>query len=146
MRDTRRRVTFGCVGRAHREGDFDGRRPAGWLGLLRAARLGLHGAELRALRELDVVHALFEARGPEALSCLAARHYLWRGLSLRAEVTLLDEPLTGFDSDHRRHFVVQLPRLLRAFAGTVVVVTHDSALAGAIADEQVVLVAGRVES
>lgn len=76
-------MTFGPVTRSHREGDFEGRRPSGWLGLLRTARLHLYRNELRALRELDVVHALFEARGPDALACLAGRHYLWRGLGLR---------------------------------------------------------------
>ena len=66
-------MTFGPVTRSHREGDFEGRRPSGWLGLLRTARLHLYRNELRALRELDVVHALFEARGPDALACLAGR-------------------------------------------------------------------------
>jgi uncharacterized protein VirK/YbjX len=72
---------------AYREGDFDGRRPYGWAGRLRAVALQYYGAELRALRELDIVKGpLFEARGRDALACLASRHFLWRGLGLRERI------------------------------------------------------------
>ena len=59
-------------------------RPAGWLGWLRAARLLRHREALEALLALDIVRgALVEARGPTALSFLANRHLLARGLDLR---------------------------------------------------------------
>ncbi len=70
---------------------------------------------------------------------------LVRALSLKSDVTLLDEPLTGLDPEHRSTFVARLPRLLRAHAGTAIVVLHDAEVAAAIADDRVQLGAeGRV--
>jgi uncharacterized protein len=61
-----------------------GRPPAGWLGWLRTARLLRHREALDALLALDIVGgALVEARGPTALSFLANRHLLARGLDMR---------------------------------------------------------------
>src|SRR5262245_52497702 len=71
--------------RARQQGSAVGwGRPAGWLGWLRAARLLRHREAVEALLALDIVRgALVEARGPTALSFLANRHLLARGLDLR---------------------------------------------------------------
>ncbi len=72
----------------------------------------------------------------------AQRASLARALCLRAPLTLLDEPLTGLDGPARRQLLHDLPRLLREFATTTILVTHDRDEALRIADDLVVLIAG----
>ncbi|MCK9517934.1 MAG: ABC transporter ATP-binding protein [Dehalococcoidia bacterium] len=74
------------------------------------------------------------------------RANLARALALRAPVTLLDEPLAGLDAPGRRQLLHDLPRLLRQFASTTIVVTHDRDEALRLADEMVVLIGGRVRA
>jgi ABC-type sulfate/molybdate transport systems ATPase subunit len=76
----------------------------------------------------------------------AQRANLARALCLRAPLTLLDEPLTGLDPAARARLLGDLPRLLRTFAATTVVVTHDRDEALRLADDLVVLVDGRVRA
>lgn len=74
----------------------------------------------------------------------AQRSNLARALALRAPLTLLDEPLTGLDATGRRHLANALPRILRQFTATAIVVTHDRDEALRIADNILVLAEGRV--
>ena len=74
----------------------------------------------------------------------AQRANLARALSLRAPLTLLDEPLAGFDERGRALMLAELPALLRRFAATVVLVTHDREEALRLAADVVVLREGRV--
>ncbi len=74
----------------------------------------------------------------------AQRASLARALCLRAPVTLLDEPLSGLDGPGRRQLLHDLPGLLRDFASTTIVVTHDRDEALRLADDIVVLIEGRV--
>lgn len=67
-----------------------------------------------------------------------------RALSLQAPLTLLDEPLTGVDRATRAQLLEDLPGLLRRFASTTILVTHDRDEAFHLADDLVVLAAGRV--
>lgn len=76
----------------------------------------------------------------------AQRANLARALALRAPVTLLDEPLSGLDAPGRRQLLHDLPHLLRRFATTTVLVTHDRDEALRLADELVVLIDGRVRA
>ncbi len=76
----------------------------------------------------------------------AQRASLARALSLKAPVTLLDEPLSGLDGPGRRQLLHDLPALLRQFASTTIVVTHDRDEALRLASELVVLVAGQVRA
>jgi len=55
----------------------------------------------------------------------AQRANLARALCLRAPVTLLDEPLAGLDGPARRGLLAELPGLLREFASTTLLVTHE---------------------
>ena len=66
--------------------------------------------------------------------------------SLRAPVTLLDEPLSGIDRLTRRQLLDDLPRMLGNFAATTILVTHDREEAFRLADHLVVLVDGRVHA
>ncbi len=76
----------------------------------------------------------------------AQRSNLARALALRAPLTLLDEPLTGLDASGRRQLTNALPRILREFTATSIVVTHDRDEALRIADDIVVLADGRVRA
>ena len=76
----------------------------------------------------------------------AQRANLARALSLRAPLTLLDEPLSGFDERGRRQMLEELPALLRRFAGTTVLVTHDRDEALRLAGDLVLLREGRVRA
>ena len=74
----------------------------------------------------------------------AQRANLARTLALAAPVTLLDEPLSGFDRIGRARMLEEIPALLAAHATTAVVVTHDREEAFRLADRLVLLVGGRV--
>ena len=76
----------------------------------------------------------------------AQRANLARALALRAPVTLLDEPLSGLDAPGRRQLLHDLPGILRQFATTTVLVTHDRDEALRLADDLVVLIDGRVRA
>ncbi|MFN0095264.1 MAG: ATP-binding cassette domain-containing protein [Dehalococcoidia bacterium] len=76
----------------------------------------------------------------------AQRVNLARALALRAPLTLLDEPLAGFDSPTRRALLHDLPAMLRRFATTLVVVTHDRDEALRLAGRLVILIDGRVRA
>src|SRR5919109_3143150 len=76
----------------------------------------------------------------------AQRANLARALSLRAPVTLLDEPLSGIDRLTRLQLLDDLPRMLGTFASTTILVTHDREEAFRLADRLVVLVDGRVHA
>jgi ABC-type sugar transport system ATPase subunit len=76
----------------------------------------------------------------------AQRANLARALALRAPLTLLDEPLASLDAPGRRQLLHDLPEMLRRFATTTIVVTHDRDEALRLADELVVLIGGRVHA
>lgn len=98
-----------------------------------------------AARECGILHLLDqEARtlsGGEA-----QRANLARALALRAPITLLDEPLAGFDRVGRLRFLDELGRVLRGLPGTVVLVTHDREEALRLADHMVIMMGGRVRA
>ncbi len=76
----------------------------------------------------------------------AQRANLARALSLRAPVTLLDEPLSGLDRPVRQQLLFDLPGLLREFATTTLLVTHELDEAVRLAEEMVVVLGGRVHA
>ncbi len=76
----------------------------------------------------------------------AQRANLARALCLRAPLTLLDEPLAALDRIGRAGLLEELPHLLRTFATTTVVVTHDREEAFRLAEHLVVMVDGKVRA
>jgi tungstate transport system ATP-binding protein len=74
------------------------------------------------------------------------RANLARALCLQAPLTLLDEPLAGLDGPARQQLLRELPSLLRTFAATTILVTHDRDEALRLADDLVVLIEGRVRA
>lgn len=76
----------------------------------------------------------------------AQRVNLARTLALRAPVTLLDEPLAGLDRVGRARLLDDLPHLLRTFATTTILVTHDREEAFRLAEDLVVLIDGTLRA
>jgi ABC-type sugar transport system ATPase subunit len=98
-----------------------------------------------AARECGI-EPLLERPARQLSSGEAQRANLARALSLRAPVTLLDEPLSGIDRLTRLQLLDDLPRMLGTFASTTILVTHDREEAFRLADHLVVLVDGRVRA
>lgn len=113
---------------------------------LRAAGASRRAARERA-RALLAEAGLGElaARRPSALSGgQAARVALVRALAREPALLLLDEPLAAIDAERRPELRDAIADRLRAFAGSALLVTHDVRDAEALAEEVVILDAGRV--
>lgn len=76
----------------------------------------------------------------------AQRANLARALCLRAPVTLLDEPMHGLDRGTREALLAELPGMLRTFATTTLLVTHERDEAMRLGDDLAVLMGGRVRA
>ncbi|MCK6591430.1 MAG: ATP-binding cassette domain-containing protein [Polyangiaceae bacterium] len=98
-----------------------------------------------AARDLEVLH-LLDRPARELSRGEGQRVSLARALSLRAPLTLLDEPLGALDAMVRARLLHELPRLLRARGGTAMIVTHDREEAFFLADYLIVLIGGRVRA
>ncbi len=86
-----------------------------------------------------------EDRYPEELSGGQQRRVaLARALATAPRVLLLDEPFTGLDAPVRDRLRRELRRLQREAGLCTVIVTHDAEEAALLADEIVVIDAGRV--
>jgi osmoprotectant transport system ATP-binding protein len=97
------------------------------------------------LRELVKLPASASARLPEELSGgQRQRVSLMRALMLDPQLLLLDEPLGALDPMIRRDLQHDLAQLFAGLKRTVVLVTHDIAEAGLLADTLVLLSAGRI--
>jgi ABC-type sugar transport system ATPase subunit len=98
-----------------------------------------------ASRECGIEHLL--GRPAQRLSRgEAQRANLARALCLRAPLTLLDEPMAGLDGSARARLLEDLPGMLRTFASTTILVTHDRTEAFRLADDVVLLIGGRVRA
>jgi iron complex transport system ATP-binding protein len=95
-----------------------------------------------AMRACDV--ADLADRDAKALSGGERRRvFLARALAQEADVWLLDEPTAGLDPRHRLEFLETLWRVHAERRTTVLLVTHEIALAGALAKSVLLLKAGR---
>jgi ABC-type Fe3+/spermidine/putrescine transport system ATPase subunit/ABC-type sulfate transport system permease component len=94
------------------------------------ARLGLEGLERRYPGELSL--------GQQQRVALA------RALSRRADLILLDEPFSALDAPLRGRLRREFLELQQELSATIIVVTHDPAEAFLLADEFLLLDAGRV--
>ncbi len=70
---------------------------------------------------------------------------LARAMAPNPRLLMLDEPLGSLDRSLRERLIADLPAILRRAGQTVLYVTHDQEEAFAIADQVVLLNAGRVE-
>ncbi|MBI5949148.1 MAG: ABC transporter ATP-binding protein [Chloroflexi bacterium] len=111
---------------------------------------GVHGGSSR--RRIDEVAAacgiehLLDRDAHDLSGGEGQRANLARALSLRAPVTLLDEPLSGIDGPVRRQLLLDLPWLLRDFAATTLLVTHELEEALRLAEDLVVVLDGKVHA
>jgi molybdate transport system ATP-binding protein len=113
---------------------------------LRTQRVTRRRAREEAGRLLAVAGlAELRDRRPSALSGgQAARVALVRTLAREPRLVLLDEPLAAIDAELRPGLREAIRTQLRAFSGSALLVTHDAGDAEALADEVIVLDAGRV--
>jgi osmoprotectant transport system ATP-binding protein len=97
------------------------------------------------LRELVKLPESVGTRYPNELSGgQRQRVSLMRALMLDPKLLLLDEPLGALDPMIRRDLQRDLAELFKELGKTVVVVTHDIAEAGMLAETLVLLQAGRI--
>jgi ABC-type multidrug transport system ATPase subunit len=100
----------------------------------------------RAMEALEQMRAAqFAKRQAMTLSGGERRRvHVARGLALRPELLLLDEPFAGLDPETRTVLCEDTSSALRHVAGGVVVVVHDRSEAWALADRLVVMMRGEV--
>ena len=111
-----------------------------WWGVPRRER---RERSLAALRELRADHLATRYAG--SLSGGERRRvHLARGLAVRPDVLLLDEPFAGLDPESHSALAEDSTTALRSVEGATVVVLHDRADAWALADRVVVMLDGRV--
>lgn len=94
---------------------------------------------LVGLRELAGRHPQELSGGQQQRVALA------RALSMRANLLLLDEPLSNLDAKLRESMRFEIRRLQRETESTTIYVTHDQTEAMAMSDRIVVMNSGRIE-
>ncbi len=113
-----------------------------WWGVPRGER---RTRSLAALAELRADHLV--RRPAAALSGGERRRvHLARGLAVRPDLLLLDEPFAGLDAESHAALVEDSTTALREASSATVLVTHERADAWALADRVVVMLEGRVEA
>lgn len=104
------------------------------------------GAARRALELVGLPAATFGSRFPHELSGgQRQRVALARSIAARPGVVLLDEPFAALDAISRGDLQETFDALRRDLSVTTLLVTHDLAEAGRLADQVVVMRMGRVE-
>ena len=104
------------------------------------------GAARRALDLVGLPSRKFGARFPHELSGgQRQRVALARSIAARPGVILLDEPFGALDAISRAELQETFDNMRRDFAVTTLLVTHDLAEAGRLAEEVVVMRKGRIE-
>jgi osmoprotectant transport system ATP-binding protein len=103
-------------------------------------------AARHALELVGLPAAMFGSRFPHELSGgQRQRVALARSIAARPGVVLLDEPFGALDTISRADLQETFDTLRRDLSVTTLLVTHDLAEAGRLADEVVVMRSGRVE-
>ncbi len=87
---------------------------------------------------------LLERRPKELSGGQRQRVAIGRAIVRRPEVFLFDEPLSNLDAELRVNMRIEIARLHKALAATVIYVTHDQVEAMTLADKIVVLRAGAI--
>ena len=112
--------------------------------LARRPKAEIHAAVQQAAEILQL--SAYLDRKPKALSGgQRQRVAIGRAITRKPKVFLFDEPLSNLDAALRGQMRVELSELHRKLGATMVYVTHDQVEAMTMADQIVVLQAGRIE-
>ncbi|MFT4288542.1 ABC transporter ATP-binding protein [Nocardioides sp.] len=111
-----------------------------WWGVPRRER---RGRTQQALADLRAEH-LAKRHATTLSGGERRRVHLARGIAVRPDLLLLDEPFAGLDPETHAALVEDAASALRRAAKAVIVVLHERADAWALADRVVVLMAGRI--
>lgn len=103
-------------------------------------------AEQEALQWLDIVQASHLAeRRPYGLSGgEAARVGIARALIVKPKLLLLDEPFSALDVESKMHVFRNMPKWLNLAGSTAMIVSHDYAEVGYLAERLLVMDEGRI--
>ena len=114
------------------------------LKLAGTARASIDAAVLKAAQILQI-EPLLRRRPKELSGGQRQRVAIGRAIVRQPAVFLFDEPLSNLDASLRVQMRIELAKLHRTLATTMVYVTHDQVEAMTLADRIVVLRAGRIE-
>jgi len=114
------------------------------LKLAGTSKAGIDEAVRKAAQILQI-EALLLRRPKELSGGQRQRVAIGRAIVRQPSIFLFDEPLSNLDASLRVQMRVELARLHRALATTMIYVTHDQVEAMTLADRIVVLRAGRIE-
>ena len=104
----------------------------------------IDGAVMNAAQTLQIV-PLLQRRPKELSGGQRQRVAIGRAIVRQPKVFLFDEPLSNLDASLRVQMRIELAKLHRTLATTMIYVTHDQVEAMTLADRIVVLNAGRIE-
>jgi multiple sugar transport system ATP-binding protein len=107
-------------------------------------RADIDAAVLKAAQALQIV-PLLDRRPKELSGGQRQRVAIGRAIVRQPSVFLFDEPLSNLDAALRVQMRIELARLHRSLATTMIYVTHDQVEAMTLADRIVVFNAGRIE-
>ena len=114
------------------------------LKLAGTAKAQIDAAVLQAAQTLQIV-PLLQRRPRELSGGQRQRVAIGRAIVRQPQVFLFDEPLSNLDASLRVQMRIELAKLHRELATTMVYVTHDQVEAMTLADRIVVLNGGRIE-
>ena len=117
--------------------------PLAWFIAERVPERAARDARAREMLDLVGLGDAFEKRPHELSGGQRQRVALARALAVEPDVLLLDEPLGALDLKLRRQMQDELKTIQRRVGTTFVHVTHDQDEAMAIADDIIVMNAGR---
>ena len=104
----------------------------------------IDAAVMKAAQALQIV-PLLQRRPKELSGGQRQRVAIGRAIVRKPAVFLFDEPLSNLDASLRVQMRIELAKLHRALATTMIYVTHDQVEAMTLADRIVVLNGGRIE-
>jgi lactose/L-arabinose transport system ATP-binding protein len=101
--------------------------------------------QVNAAAEVLGLQPLMDRRPKELSGGQRQRVAIGRAIVRHPNVFLFDEPLSNLDAELRVHMRIEIARLHRELATTIIYVTHDQIEAMTLADKIVVLNEGRVQ-
>ena len=104
-----------------------------------------HGERLARVAELLGLSALLERKPSQLSGGQQQRVALGRAIVAETKVCLMDEPLSNLDAQLRQEMRREIRALQQQLGITMVYVTHDQTEAMSMADQVVLLNAGRIE-